>query len=208
MFALIYDDIMAFISGNDSLIGQILEKYPIVGKVFEFVGGVIRDAIAMAVAAFEWLTGGIGGIIDRVKSIDSITDAFRAMGDGVVAVFKWMWGIVGAYFDLIGKGIDKVKGAIGWVAGKLGFGSNDDVSGDVEVAQEVIASAAVNPANSISSNTIRNSTASNVEQNLAIGEITITTQATDAQGVARETRSELQEQLERMQAENAGAIAR
>lgn len=208
MFALIYDDIMAFISGNDSLIGQILEKYPMVGRIFQFVGNVIRESIDMAVAAFEWLTGGIGNIIDRVKSIDSITDAFRAMGEGVVAVFKWMWGIVGAYFDLIGSGIDKVKGAIGWVAGKLGFGGGDDVSGDVEVAQDVIASAAVNPANSISSNTIRNSTASNVEQNLAIGEITITTQATDAQGVARETRSELQEQLERMQAENSGAIAR
>lgn len=164
-FALIYDDIMAFISGNDSMIGQIFSDYPMVESV---VMGVVN--------------------------------AFRAMYDMLAMVvgiaadfFKFAWA---KQFELIGAGLDKVRGF-------FGFGDSG-----VDVAQSIIAEANTSPLNAVTSNAISNSVANTSENNLTVGEITIQTQATDAAGIARDTRSELQEQLENMAFEFSSGVAR
>lgn len=42
-FALLYDDVMNFVAGNDSLIGQILEKYPQIGEVVRGIADAFGD---------------------------------------------------------------------------------------------------------------------------------------------------------------------
>lgn len=164
-FALIYDDIMAFISGNDSMIGQIFSDYPMIESVVMGVVGAFQSM-------YEMLSMVVGIAAD---------------------FFKFTWG---KQFELIGKGLDKVRGFFGW--GDAG----------VQVAQDMMVDADTSPLNSVTSNAISNSVATTNENNLAVGEINIQTQATDAAGIARDTRSELQEQLENMAFEFSSGVAR
>lgn len=193
MFAIIYDDIMTFIDGGDSMIGMVLERFPIVGEVITFVADIVKTAFAM------WLQAG-----------KALWAGFTSMADGIIGVFQWLWEGIKKYIDLIGNAVEKVKGAVSWVKGKLGFGDDSDVTvSTMEQAQHEIIAMADNPSASMTSGAIRNAATGNqIEQNLAIGEITIETQATDAQGMASSTRSELQDQLQKMQANNATAITR
>lgn len=58
LFAIAYEDIKAFLAGNESLIGDILKKWPIVGKV---VGGIIE----------YWRTM-FNGLIETLKFVEGI----------------------------------------------------------------------------------------------------------------------------------------
>lgn len=193
MFAIIYDDIMTFIDGGESMIGMVLDKFPIIGEVVTFLADIIRIAFSLIRQAGEALWSGIAD-----------------MADNVFGIFKWLWDAIKKYIDLIGNAVEKVKGALSWAKSKLGFGDDADVTvSTMSQAQQEIISMAENPSASMTTGSIRNAaTGNSIEQNLAIGEITIETQATDAQGMASSTRSELQEQLQRMQANNASALVR
>ena len=193
MFALIYDDIMAFLDGGDSMIGMVLNKFPIVGEVVQWLWDMMK-------LAFD-------GIVNAGKMLWS---GMTSMADGIVGIFQWLWKGIQKYIDFIKNAVDKVKGALSWAKEKLGFGDDADVTvSTMSKAQQEIVAMTDNPNANVTTGAIRNaSTGNQVEQNLAIGEIKIETQATDAQGMANETRSELQTQLQRMQADNATAITR
>lgn len=192
MFALIYDDIMTFIDGGESMIGMVLDKFPIVGEVVTWLWEAMKLAFGSIV--------GLG---------ESLLQGMSSMADGIVGVFQWLWSMVKKYLDFVGGAINKVKGAVGWVSGKLGIGDSSIDVNTLSKAQQEITTISDNPAASMTSGAIRNAaTGNSVEQNLSIGEIKIETQATDAQGMASSTRSELQDQLQRMQANNATAITR
>ena len=219
MFALIYDDIMNFIEGNDSLIGQIINDFPIVGEIINFIVEGIKTAFAAAGMAADALWGG-----------------FKAMASGIVGVFKWMWEAVKEYFDFIGGVIDSVSSALSdttdWVKDKLGFSTEENVTREVEdvytggdgsvspssrlidtiqntqIAQQQIAQAQQQPANAMTSNAINNQRTNNIESNLTIGQVTVETQATDAAGVSAGLSDSLSAELEKMQANNATPITR
>lgn len=95
-FALAYDDVMNFIEGNDSLIGQIFEKYPLIqtliygiGDAFKFVmettrqGFLLVGQVFMAVGGL--ITGIIGGWVDAIKTFVSLLgglpNLFRGIGN-------------------------------------------------------------------------------------------------------------------------------
>lgn len=193
LFALIYDDIMNFIEGGDSMIGMVLNKFPVIGEVVNFVADLIKLAFSSILQVGETLSAGISSI-----------------ADSVVGVFEWLWNKIKSFIDLIGGAVEKVKGALSWAKEKLGFGDDADVTvSTMSKAQQEIVAMADNPNANMTTGAIRNaSTGNQVEQNLAIGEIKIETQATDAQGMANDTRSELQTQLQKMQSDNATAITR
>lgn len=193
MFAIIYDDIMTFIDGGDSMIGMVLERFPIVGDAINLVADLIKIAFSAILQAGSALWSGITN-----------------MADGVIGIFEWLWSAIKKYINFIGNAVEKVKGALSWAKSKLGFGDDADVTvSTMSQARQEITTMSDSPAAGMTTGAIRNAATGNqVEQNLAIGEITIETQATDAQGMANSTRSELQAQLQRMQADNATAITR
>ena len=129
--------------------------------------------------------------------------SFKAFGDSVVGIFAWMWEKIKSYLGFIFEGINKVKGAWDWVKDKTGFSS-----GDVEVANNMLASASANPLNSVTSNSISNSHRSQSETNVQVGEINVQTQATDAKGVASGVTGELKDQLGNLSHENSTGILR
>lgn len=144
-FALLYDDIMNFIDGNDSFIGQIFDKYP-----------MVKDVVMALIAGFKqmWdiLTTGakqVGGFVvaaflqiyNGIKfAIDYLVDAMggvRGFVDGAIAAFNGLANVVKSIFSgivdtvkssiaFVTDSIAKVKSAANSVAGFLGIGSDDE----------------------------------------------------------------------------------
>lgn len=171
-FALAYDDIMNFIEGNDSFIGQVFEKYPMVKDV-----------------------------------VFAIIDAFKLMGTIVGAIFETL--IVGfkQVVDFIATGVQQIAAGISTVAEFFGFGG--DVNASMAAGQQQVASANASPLNSVTSNAISNTVASSSRtNNVEIGQLTVQTQATDANGVASGINGELGRQLEEMDNEFASGVDR
>ena len=95
-FALLYDDVQNFLDGNDSLIGQISEKYPIVGQIVT----TVADAIGAAWA----------GVKDFIVDL---WDAVAPLGDAIGGVFSAVGDTLGAFLSLIGAVVAKVADLLG-----------------------------------------------------------------------------------------------
>lgn len=197
-FALIYDDIMNFIDGNDSMIGQIFEKYPIVKDIIFGIIDAFKAWWDMGVAVFDFL----------YENSDSILGAFKAMGDGIVAIFEWIAAAWKLQFDIIMKGVDMVKTGLMAVGDFFGFGGGGDSGPALAEANAQVAAASANSMNSISSNAISNMANNNKETNVQIGQVTVETQATDSQGISQAIGGDLSTQLKNLEAETATGIDR
>lgn len=168
-FALAYEDVMAFIDGQESLIGQVFDKYP-----------MVKDAVF------------------------AVIDAFKLMGQAVVAVFNGILDGFSAMVNFIFRGINQIKSGLSTVAKFFGFGG-----GEVEQAQGAIASANASPLNAATSASISNSVAStNSEKNIQTGDIIVQTQATDARGISQDIGSSLNDQLQQVDDEFSTGVDR
>lgn len=279
-FALIYDDIANFIEGNDSFIGQIAEKYPIVGKIIfwlldafkqlwnfliigaqqigqavsdgfaqivsgigyaidfmvasygkisEFAGSV-ADIFGQMVAAVSAAFGSIGDLvssavaglfsaIDGVKEFSgAVVGQFRGMSDGIAEILNFVVGLVKNAMSFVSAGFDKIKSGISGVAEFFGISGSDgeegsNASGSPQIddamsqARQHLSNAGSAPSNGVTSSAISNST-SRTSNEVNVGQLTVQTQATDAQGMASEARSELQSQLKDLEAQSATGVAR
>lgn len=267
LFALLYDDVMNFLEGNDSLIGQISEKYPIVGQTVremaeavkaafrwvvdaiassweaikgfpdQFVGafsamgasvGETVQAMANAVkAAVEWVKAALTGAYQSVTTFASgAVNAFVAMGKSIGAIFQGVVGVVKSAWTYISGVFDSVSSVISRIGKWLGFGSSDDVeltattvskgvseaeakaAENMKAAQAQLDQAAENPMNSVTSNAISNASNTHTETNVQVGQVTVQTQATDAQGISQSIGSELKDQLKNVQADSATGMGR
>ncbi len=65
-FALLYDDVMNFVEGNDSFIGQIFEKYPMVKSIVFGIIDAFKAMGAALVAVFQMILAGWKGIFDVI----------------------------------------------------------------------------------------------------------------------------------------------
>ena len=144
-FALIYDDIMNFIDGNESFIGQIFEKYPMVQAIVmqiidifkfmfdtlvtgakqigEFVSAGFLQVVAGIKFAIDYLSEAYGSISGFV---DASVKAFQSMGEGIAAVFRFIVDTVKSSLAFVTAGIDKIKGVVSKVAGVVGIKVGDD----------------------------------------------------------------------------------
>ena len=89
-FALLYDDIMHFMDGNDSMIGQIFEKYPMVKDMiygiidaFKFMGDVVGQVFSTLVAGFQQVVDFIARGISQIASGISTVAGFFGIGGDV-----------------------------------------------------------------------------------------------------------------------------
>lgn len=259
VFAIVYDDIMNFIDGNDSMIGRILEKYPRLKivilalwetfkKLFEYLKVIVGVVADIVVAGWNLMASALKNyvkfLINCIAVIagwgKSFSGVFTTVTDAIVDAFNWMWKQVEKILGWVTKGIDSVKGV--WESAKNLFSSDDD--NEVTVTQKVerkltddgkleyaipedkqsteqistrqsiaqanaqldaIANNAMNP---ITSQAISNRSNVKNENNLSIGEIKIEMQATDAQGIASETKDALQDQLADFNQQNSTGVAK
>ncbi len=223
-FALIYDDIMNFVDGNESFIGQVFEKYPMVEKIVmtlidafrqmwqilitgaqqvgDFVTAGFQQVIAGIKAAVDYLSEAYGAIQGFV---DNSLSAFQSMADGISAIFSFIVDTVKSSMSFVTAGIDKIKSGVSGVAGFFGFGDSSDAMGS---AGQQLGMAAGAPSNGVTSSAISNLASTSSESNVQVGSVVIQTQATDAQGISKDVGSELQDQLKNLEHESATGVAR
>lgn len=132
VLALIVDDLYAFGQGNDSVIGEIAKKWPIVGDAIRAVGQVLAWMIAFWAAQLgfisDLITEGPTAAFANLQQamVDLLTDIagrFPIVGD-ILSHFFGMWqaeigAVVSAWDWLIEKiqpGIDMLSKAWGWLS--------------------------------------------------------------------------------------------
>ena len=223
-FALIYDDVMNFIDGNDSFIGQVFEKYPMVERIVMSLIDVFKALWDMLIIGaqqignvvslgFQQVISGIKAAVDYLTEaysaiqsfVDSSLSAFQSMSDGISAIFSFIVDTVKSSMSFVTAGIDKIKSGVSGVAGFFGFGDSSEAMGS---AGQQLGMAARAPSNGVTSSAISNSAQSSSEQNIQIGQVTVQTNATDAQGMASGAKSELQNQLKNLEHESATGVTR
>ncbi|EGT3609789.1 hypothetical protein FAP59_09325 [Morganella morganii] len=150
VFALVYDDIMNFIDGNDSMIGRILDSYPGLKAViltvweafvvlFDFIMSVIGVVADIVVAAYntmntalnefiDWLTASIQGVMAWGAEFEAV---FDTVSDSVVGIFTWLWEQIEEILGWISKGMDLVKEGWSTVKGWVGMGDSAEIEQNV-----------------------------------------------------------------------------
>lgn len=205
-FALLYDDIVNFMEGNDSLIGDLVQKFPALGDAaraigagFKYVWDTITGLVSFLVecwtdplAAWDDFQRAIMGGLDALfaafpglqDAFDSILSAFTAAGQGVADV----WGVIVAAVRLavgvLTAGVEAVAGVVGKVKGALGIGGTPTAAAAAQ-GQQVLAAAGASPLSSSTSNTISNSASRGGDRTVHVGEVNVHTAATDSHGISK-----------------------
>lgn len=153
-FALLYEDVKAYIGGQESFVGNLAKKYEWFGKLLDgviagakwvwqeftdFVGGMAENAMGaldFLGAAFEFIFGKMGG------DMETFNDVADVVVDAIIAAFRMMADIIGGILDFIVSpietaiaGIEKLKG----LAADLDIGGM--ASGAVDAAGDAIGGA-------------------------------------------------------------------
>lgn len=255
-FALLYDDIMNFIDGNDSFIGQIFEKYPMVKEIvmtliagFQQMWDILttgaKQVGGFVVAAFLQIYNGIKFAIDYLVQamggvrgfVDGSVAAFTGLANVVKSIFAGIVDTVKSSIAFVTDSIAKVKSVASAAAGFLHIGGEDHPAANenqparpsgsgqgpedvpmvapppavgqaLNMANQQINVASSTPANAFTSSAISNTTNRSSETNVQTGDITIQTQATDAQGISQGIGSELRDQLKNLSQETSTGVER
>lgn len=132
VFGLLYDDIVNFMEGNDSLIGQFLDEFPQVrailqgiGDVFMWLGQTAADVASIIGAAWRLVFEGIGAIAAGIFSfwVDQLSfvgDAFSAVGQLVNGIFTYWIDLISQFLGKFGGIVGIAKAVGGAISGALG----------------------------------------------------------------------------------------
>lgn len=204
-FALLYEDVQAFMAGNDSAIGQILQRWPLVGDMAKAVVGWLRFLWDVAAGLLQflvtmWASPGAAWdafVLNIADGIERLMTAFPALGAtlGQVAdVFTVAASLVGqawgSMVEVVSRAIEAVMGAIDAVAGAfgkaraaLGLGVSPEVAAGVNAGRAQLGAASTSSVGAVTSAAISNTRGG--DRSISVGQVTVQTQATDAQGIAR-----------------------
>lgn len=155
-FAIVYDDIMNFIDGNDSMIGRILDKYPQLKvvilalwetfkKLFEYLKVIVGVVADIVVAGWDLMASGLKAYIKFLINCISViagwgksfAGVFNTVSDAVVSAFEWMWEQVEKIIGWVNTGLNAVKN--GWKSAKefFGFGDDEEITVNQNVERNV-----------------------------------------------------------------------
>jgi hypothetical protein len=184
--ALIYEDIEMYRQGHDSLIGEIEKQYPklaesskIAYAAWKYAWEAIIEGLTMVArfmdTMFSAIEEGLKAAPEAWKEfVDIIKSAWKSLVDFIMSNVNWLI----AQIDKILRAFDKVKSA-------LTFG---DKKAKVEIGSvnRIITDLNASPFNAISAGDVFTNTNSKSSNSISVnvGDVTIETQSTDAQGIA------------------------
>lgn len=173
-FAILYEDITRFLSGQSSFIGDILKKWPIIGVIVEDVSTRVKNLWSL------------------IKLLGS---AFLVVGDSIVSAWNEVIDIIKSSIDVVMGAINAISNAFGKV--KKFFGGEDtEVNQNIKIGQEAVALANSTPFAAQSTTSIVSaSKALTRNTSVQTGDINIQTNATDAQGISSAIGSTLSDQM-------------
>lgn len=168
-FALLYDDIMNFIEGGDSMIGHIVNKWPIVGEILKGLGAEFVFLWDTAKAVFNFLVGmfddpaaafeqfksdmaaGVARLIDTFPGlkevIGTITAAFTSAADTITGVWDAIVAAIRAAIAVVMDGINTVVSAFNKAKAFIGLpAANGSGSAATAARNEWAPSAPAQPA--------------------------------------------------------------
>ncbi len=135
-FALAYDDVMNFIDGNDSLIGQVLERFPAVGDAVKSLIGffgaawegiktfasAVLEAVAPLAGPFSELFGSIGALAQAFLGIMGavVGQIVSLLGTDMAGAFTGMSEVIGFVMNGV---VETIKTAVGIITGALNLAS-------------------------------------------------------------------------------------
>lgn len=147
LFALLYDDIMNFMEGGDSMIGHVIAKWPIIGEILKAIVAEFAFFIDVAKAVWNFLVGmfddpaaafeqfktemsaGIARLIDTFPGlkvvIGAITDAFTSAANTITGVWEAIVAAVKAAIGVVMDGVDSVVSAYKKAKAFIGFGDDE-----------------------------------------------------------------------------------
>lgn len=170
LFALIADDIYNFVTGGDSLIGNLLEWV----NSFELVRAAVNFAKAALGALWDKATEFVKGsstIQGAIKLVSMAFEGWKLIIDGIVDAFNW----------LVSKG-SQVASLVGSI---LGAGAHD-VAVALNQGAATLNAASASPINSQTSTSVSTSSRQiSKDQSVNIQTLQVQTQATDADGISR-----------------------
>lgn len=211
-FALIYEDVVAFQNGQDSLIGTIIEKYPIVGQAVTFISDAFSTLIDIGaqlfdifVKIFTWdFKGALDGILGLFSTEfkDALIGDFEAIETFITETFESIKQFVLGVFDAIGEKfadvIPDVGGLLGGARDLFGsvFGMDDDLSATMQQGASAINQAQNNALAGQTSNSLStsNSTA-NRNTHVSVGTVAVDARGGNSQDVASNVGTALSDQL-------------
>jgi len=145
-FGLLYDDIVNFQKGNDSIIGRVMKKWEDLKEFFKEIGDIISEQIKGWIADIENMFKD-NKVIKFISSLDPL--------------------------------------------------SPDGVEGDfLQRGAQLLGEASSFPLAAQTSGSIANSTINQGGRTISIGDVTIQTQATDSQGIAKDFKQQLSSQIQ------------
>lgn len=180
-FALLYEDVMTFIEGGDSLIGRMLARWPIIG-----------DIVGAIVAAFKelWAVG------------EQVFDFFVDLWNDPMKAFQKFLSFIIDGVKAILHAIPGVGAALDWVSRH--FGSDDKapktrqgaVNQAAAMGQQQLAVAASSPVAAATANSIMGPRVGSSHTNsVQIDKVEVATQATDAAGISKAIGGTLDSQM-------------
>lgn len=177
-FAILYEDVVAYLGGQESYIGDLAKKYEWFGEIVDSVINGIKASFETLESVFDWLTD---LFLSPEKALNQLSDNISSMIKDIVNMIP----DIGTAFD------DALSG----IKSFFGFG-DDEIEANVDSAMRISSSIANNPLNGQTSASIVNSRQSQQKtNNLQFGNTTINTQATDPEGVASAVNGSLNDQV-------------
>jgi hypothetical protein len=190
IFALLYEDISAFSKGHKSLIGEMLNRWPIIGKVIE----AVRENVKKLWDGLKQLGAGLLEDIQKGwENLLAFPDKIKSAWGKAINGIKSAWEFLK---NLILDGVDSIVGAFDKI--KSFFGSkNETTINAVNTGKQAMTMMSTSPIAAQTSNSILNSSSRNTNKSTTVnvGEITVNTQATNGQEVAGALSGNLQQQL-------------
>lgn len=181
-FAILYDDVVNFYKGNNSLIGQLIKKWPIVGDILKTIEAIVKDTGAL--------------LID--------------IGNGVIAFWKLVWDNVGPIISLIVKGIGKIANAYQGVKDFFATkGAEYKVKKElINTSQAYFNRADTSPLNAVSTPALIAAGNKSANQNTAVNidTINLQTQASDFKGISGAIGDYLKEEMQQANANFDDAV--
>lgn len=200
-FALLYDDIVNFMEGNDSLIGQLIERFPIlqdildgIGATFQWIGETARDVAQIILQVWTLLFEAIGTLIAGVfgfwvEKLSGVGEVFKTIGALITGIISYWIDLIQQFLNKFGGivGIAKsiggaISSGLGAVKGALGLPTAPPTLGQ---GQQQLATAGASQLNTQTPGAIGAGRTSNKNTTVTVENVNVQTQATDAAGISK-----------------------
>jgi len=116
VFALVYEDIKKFEEGSNSVTGEILKRWPIVGEVFKEVKTIIGDFWQFCKSFFKFLSD---VVLDPINAFHTLRDEVGKVIDFLERKFGSLKAIIDGAKNIAGTISDKLGEFGGAIKGEL-----------------------------------------------------------------------------------------